>query len=110
MPELVLDLPQIHKYAWKFVIHPLIQKKQMDLKFIKWDADEKAKTVDEDDIVFDNSDPAFKLMAHILVFQKANMGGWSKAVEWYEATVKWKDVAQKKYAKLEEPDLLWESI
>ena len=91
MPELVLDIPLIHDYAWKFVIHPLIKSRCMDLKFIKWTADEKEKPADgeDDDICFDNTDPVFKLVPHILLYQKETMGSWSKAVEWYESGVKW---------------------
>jgi hypothetical protein len=38
------------------------------------------------------------------------MGSWSKAVEWYESTVKWKDVVKAKFEKLEEADSVWKSI
>lgn len=31
------------------------------------------------------------------------MGGWSKAVDWYES-VKWKEVFKGKHEKLEDPD------
>ena len=36
MPELALDVPQIHEYLFKYVIVPLLTNKQMDLKFVKF--------------------------------------------------------------------------
>ena len=70
MPELCLDVPLIHSYAWKYVIKPLVLKKSMDLKYLKIDIEDKdkPKVEDDDDILFESSDPLFKVVAHILVF------------------------------------------
>jgi hypothetical protein len=44
----------------------------MNLQYLKWDAPpekkEKTEGEEDDDIVFDNSDPMFKLMPHILLY------------------------------------------
>jgi long-subunit acyl-CoA synthetase (AMP-forming) len=58
MPEIVLDVPQVHQYLFKNVIDPLNRKGLLKLKFIKWTAEPKEKPAadDDDDIVFDASD------------------------------------------------------
>jgi hypothetical protein len=55
MPEIVLDLPQIHSYAFKYVIKPLLKKQMLKMRFVQWSVDPKDKPaeVDPDDYVFD---------------------------------------------------------
>lgn len=68
MPEIVLDIPQIHSYLWKYVIKPLNIKGASKLRFIQWTADSKDKPVveDEDDFAFDQTNSYYQLMALIL--------------------------------------------
>ena len=69
MPEMALDVPQIHEYPFKFVIRPLITKKQMDLKYIEWVSKKVAKKEDdEDEFSFDNSNNLFLLLGHLLLY------------------------------------------
>ena len=69
MPEMALDVPQIHEYLFKFVIRPLITKKQMDLKYIEWVSKKPVKKEDDDDdFSFDTSNNLFLLLAHLLLF------------------------------------------
>lgn len=65
MPELSLDLPEIHKYLFNYVIRPLVNKQMMTLRFLKFDR-ELPKPEDPDDYVFDNTDFHFRLIALIL--------------------------------------------
>lgn len=111
-PELVLDVPQIHKYTWNYVIKPLVEKNNLQLKFITWIPDEKEKKEDdEDDIVFDSSDSYFMLMAIILKDQKTREKlSWDQTIEWYSNTMKWKEVSQAKHEKIEDSDVVWDSI
>lgn len=55
MPEIVLDLPQIHSYLFKYVIKPLLKRSMLKMRFVQWSIDPKdAPTeVDPDDYVFD---------------------------------------------------------
>jgi len=55
MPEIVLDLPQIHSYVFKYVIKPLLKRSMLKMRFVQWSIDPKdAPTeVDPDDYVFD---------------------------------------------------------
>lgn len=96
MPELVLDVPQIHKLAFTHVIKPLIDKGWIQPKFIHWTESkkDKPKEEEEDDIVFDSSDCFFQLMALMLVDYKSKENhSWKDTVEWYTTTMKWKAVA-----------------
>lgn len=62
-----MDFPKIHTYLFKYVISPLLEKDIMKLESIKWnEVIKKDEPDDDDDIVFDNTDPQFKLLAHIL--------------------------------------------
>ena len=71
---MALDVPQIHQncmheYLFKFVIRPLISKKQMDLKYIEWVSKKVAKKEDDDDdFSFDNSNNLFMLLGHLLLY------------------------------------------
>jgi len=65
MPELGLDLPQIHAYLMKHVIKPLLNKSALRLSYIQWSSDAKPAG-DDDDYVFDQTDSYYKLMALIL--------------------------------------------
>ena len=67
MPELAMDFPKIHTYLFKYVILPLLERDILKLESIKWnEVIKKDEPDDDDDIVFDNTDPQFKLLAHIL--------------------------------------------
>ena len=64
MPELSLDLPDLHKYIFNIVIKPLVDSNMMNLKFLRFDYP-LPKPEDPDDVVFDASDYAFRLLALI---------------------------------------------
>jgi hypothetical protein len=69
MPEMALDVPQIHEYLFKYVIMPLITKKQKDLKYIEWVSKKVAKKEDdEDEFSFDNSNNLFLLLGLLLLY------------------------------------------
>lgn len=64
-----MDFPKIHTYLFKYVILPLLERDIMKLESIKWnEVIKKDEPDDDDDIVFDNTDPQFKLLAHILQY------------------------------------------
>jgi len=114
MPEIVLDVPQIHQYLWKHVINPLNRKGQLKMRFIKWVADPKDKPVaeDEDDMMFDESNAMYKLMALILIDQKKGdkaPSSWDEVFKFFD-DCKWGKVVSDKLEKIDDPDTLWKEI
>lgn len=55
MPEIVLDLPQIHAYCFKHVIKPLIRRQVLKMRFVEWTSKEKPAEVDPEEYVFDQT-------------------------------------------------------
>jgi hypothetical protein len=93
MPEIVLDLPQIHSYVWKYVIKPLYTKGALKLRFIQWTADPKDKPAveNEDDYVFDQTNSYYQLMALILQDFKKDSSvehSWIDTIEFYDKELK----------------------
>jgi len=86
MPELSLDLPEIHKYLFNFIIKPLVLKGMMTIKFLRFDRE--LPKLEEDDYVFDNTDFHFRLIAMILDFeyqkknQKSDLDEFIKICNW----------------------------
>jgi hypothetical protein len=66
MPEFSLDVPELHKYLYNFVIHPMIEQNLMSIKFLKFDRELPKPEDPEDDVCFDSSDYVFRLIALIL--------------------------------------------
>lgn len=114
MPEIVLDVPQIHQYLSKHVIDPLNRKGQLKMRFIKWVADAKDKPVveDEEDMMFDESNAMYKLMALILIDQKNGdkaPSSWDEVFKFFD-DCKWGKVVTDKQEKIDDPDTLWPEI
>lgn len=65
MPELSLDLPDLHKYVFNIVIKPLVDSNMMNLKYLRFD-NPLPKPEDPDDVIFDASDYALRLLALII--------------------------------------------
>ena len=106
MPELALDVPQIHEYLFKYVIVPLLTRKQMDLKFVQFDLP-KPKTEEEDDddeFGFDSSNSMFLLLTYLIKYQKDQTKSWEKAIEWYDN----QKFGKEQLEKIEDPDDFWD--
>lgn len=115
MPEIVLDLPQIHAYAWKYVIKPLYRKGYLKLRFIQWSIDPKDKPAveNEDDYVFDQTNSYYQLMALILQDYRHDPTlerSWADTIKFYEEELKCVAVSKEKLEKIEDPDDLWPAI
>jgi hypothetical protein len=101
----------IHKYAFTYLIRPLIDKGKLQLKYLKWvppDKKEDAKEEgDDDDVDIDNSDSQFKLIALLLqdnlTSKKPNLQDFLKSNNLEQAIDKRKD-------KLEDADNVKEFI
>jgi hypothetical protein len=115
MPEIVLDLPQIHAYCFKFVIRPLQKKGLLKMRFIKWSVDPKDKPaeVDPDDYVFDQTNSYYQLMALILKDFKNDPTievSWADTFTQYEKELNGPATSKEKFEKIEDPDDLWPAI
>jgi len=115
MPEIVLDLPQIHAYCFKFVIRPLQKKGLLKMRFIKWSVDPKEKPaeVDPDDYVFDQTNSYYQLMALILKDFKNDPTvevSWADTFTHYEKELNGPATSKEKFEKIEDPDDLWPAI
>lgn len=116
MPEIVLDLPQIHSYLFKFVIKPLSAKGNLlKVKFIQWSADPKDKPAagEDEDYVFDQTNCYYQLMALILQDYKNDKTvehSWKDTIDFYTNELKCVQVSKDKMEKIEEPDEMWKKI
>lgn len=64
MPELSLDVPDIHKYLFQYVIHPLMNQDMLDINMVRFDLQPKTDELDE--IMFEQTDYHFRLIALIM--------------------------------------------
>ena len=80
MPEMALDVPQIHEYLFKYVIRPLITKKQMDLKYIEWVSKKVAKKEDDEDALADEEEKPIEVkdIAACLQFSSGDSAAMSR--------------------------------
>lgn len=113
MPEIVLDLPQIHAYCFKHVIKPLVRRQCLKMRFVEWTSKEKPAEVDPDDYVFDSTDSYYKLMALILQDYRRDPTleiTWEATFTYYEKDLRGVIASKEKFEKIEEPDELWPAI
>jgi len=110
MPEMALDIPQIHDYLLKHVMKPLLVKRQFDLKFIEWvkkEQPKEKKAEESDDIDFDSSNNLFMLLANLILYQKElNPNSWEEVISWFNS-LKLSDVTAKQLPKLEDAETFW---
>ena len=106
MPELALDLPELHKYLFNHVIKPLVDQNMMSLKFVRFDK-ELPKPEDPDEYVFDSTDYSFRLLALIINNEiTKNSSGLDEFIK----SNNYSKIFKQLWGKIEYKDDLWENI
>lgn len=78
-----MDSPLIHQLVYNYILEPLLTKKTIDYKYINWDYKPPTED-DEDDGLFEETNPQFSLIALILVkLKEKNNWSWDEVTKWY---------------------------
>lgn len=108
-----MDLPLIHKYTFNALIKPLVEKKAIQLKYLKWvppdksEEQKKAEEGEEDIDDFNSSDSQFKLMALVMNDHLVSKRG--SLSEFFEASG-FKEAVEKRKAKLDDESEVYRDV
>ena len=64
---------------------------------------------EEDDILFEEYDIQFRLVALILASNRPKLS-WPDVVKWFENDMMWKKIFADKHPKIEDAKMLWDGI